>query len=248
MLNINFVPDDYVENTEWRRTNMMYLVLFLITMIAFGASFSIIRVRYRSLVGKETLVNTKKNQIQESLTQFEDLQAKRKEMVTTALMTAELLEPVPRSVLLASLTNNLPPGTSLLRIKLIQKEPQTHNTVKVSPAGGKTVQAKPATAESEASPEKRLETLIDLEGIAPSDLQVAVYIEKLGNSTLLDNVALVESKEYKIQTGSQKQATNLTGTTESILRQFKLTAMLKKDVHLTKEDIKKIAFDTSAAH
>ena len=36
--------------------------------------------------------------------------------------TAELIEPVPRSVLLASLTNNLPAGVSLLRLNVVQKE------------------------------------------------------------------------------------------------------------------------------
>ena len=108
MLNINFVPDDYVQNSESRRTNLIYLVLFLVTMVALGASFTAIRIRYRSVVAKEMLVNTKMSQIQESIRQFEELQTKRKEMVKTALMTAELLEPVPRSILLASLTNNLP--------------------------------------------------------------------------------------------------------------------------------------------
>ena len=99
MLNINFVPDDYVQNSESRRTNLIYLILFLITMIALGASFTAIRMRYRSVVAKEMFVNTKTSQIQESIKQFEELQAKRKSMVKTALMTAELLEPVPRSLL-----------------------------------------------------------------------------------------------------------------------------------------------------
>ncbi len=62
--------------------------------------------------------------------------------------------------------------------------------------------------------------------MAPSDLQVAAYIERLSTSSLLDNVALVESKEYKIE--------------DSTFRRFKLTAMLGKDVHLTKDDVKKI--------
>jgi hypothetical protein len=62
--------------------------------------------------------------------------------------------------------------------------------------------------------------------MAPSDLQVASYIERLSNSTLMHNVALVESKEHKIDNG--------------IFRQFKLTAMLKNDVHLTKDDVESI--------
>ncbi|MHC4708512.1 MAG: PilN domain-containing protein, partial [Planctomycetota bacterium] len=65
-----------------------------------------------------------------------------------------------------------------------------------------------------------------IEGTAPSDLQVAAYIERLSISSLLDNVALVESKECKIE--------------DDTFRQFKLTAMLRKDVHLTKEDVERI--------
>jgi Tfp pilus assembly protein PilN len=64
---------------------------------------------------------------------------------------------------------------------------------------------------------------MDIEGVAPSDLQVAAYIKQLSSSSLLDNVALVESKEYKVE--------------ETTFRQFKLTAMLRKNVHLSNEDI-----------
>jgi len=67
---------------------------------------------------------------------------------------------------------------------------------------------------------------MDIEGIAPSDLQVAAYIERLSNSSLLDNVALVESKEHKIE--------------DTTFRRFKLTAMLRKNVHLGNEDIEGI--------
>ncbi len=76
------------------------------------------------------------------------------------------------------------------------------------------------------NPEKLLETHINIGGLAPSDLEVASYIEQLSNSSLLDKVALVESMEFKLQ--------------DSTLRQFKLSAMLRKNVHLTKEDIKGI--------
>ena len=67
---------------------------------------------------------------------------------------------------------------------------------------------------------------MDIEGVAPSDLQVAAYIEQLSISTLLENVALVESKEYKKD--------------DITFREFKLTAMLRKDVLLSSEDIEGI--------
>lgn len=226
MVNINFVPDDYIQNNESRRTNLMYLVLFVVLMIALVGSFMTIKIRQRACSIKEKLVNTKMAQIQEAIKQFEELQAKRGEMMRTALTTAELLEPVPRSVLLASLTNNLPPGVSLLKLSLLQKEPKQSNPAAPSSKYQAAQANKMATAENNVSQEKLLETHIDIEGMAPSDLQVAAYIERLSNSNLLDDVALVESKEHKID--------------DSIFRKFKLTAMLGKDVHLTKEDVKEI--------
>ncbi|MHC4286514.1 MAG: PilN domain-containing protein [Planctomycetota bacterium] len=128
-------------------------------------------------------------------------------MLKTALTTAELLEPVPRSVLLASLTNNLPAGVSLLKLNVIQKEPKRTRTVE----------------QAKESHEKLLETYMNIEGVAPSDLQVAAYIKQLSSSSLLDNVALVESKEHKVE--------------EITFRQFKLTAMLRKNVHLLRKNV-----------
>lgn len=224
MININFVPDDYVQSNESRRTNLISLVLLMVVMMALGGSFMIIKVRQRSCNVRERLVNTKLDRIQEQIKKFEELQTKRKAMMKTALTTTELLEPVPRSVLLASLTNNLPQGVSLLRLNLLQKEPDSTSQVAISKY--QAAQAKKAADQSKVPPEKLLETHIDIGGVAPSDLQVAAYIERLSNSSLLDTVALVESKEHKTESGT--------------FRQFKLTAMLRKDVHLSKEDIDRI--------
>jgi Tfp pilus assembly protein PilN len=227
MANINFVPDDYVQNNESRRTNLMYLILFAVLMIALCGSFMTIKIRQRACGIKEKLVNTKMVQIQEAIKKFEELQTKRGAMMRTALTTSELLEPVPRSVLLASLTNNLPQGVSLLRLGLVQKESRQPAPT-MSTSKYKAKQAQKAAAEAaKVSQEKLLETHIDIEGIAPSDLQVAAYIERLSNSSLLENVALVESKEHKVEDSTTS-------------RQFKLTAMLRKEIHLTRNDVKAI--------
>jgi len=227
MANINFVPDDYVQNTESSRTNLLYLVLFGVVMIALCGSFMTIKIRQRACGVKEKLVNTKMTQIQEAIKKFEELQTKRGEMMRTALTTSQLIEPVPRSVLLASLTNNLPQGVSLLKLNLLQQE--SGRSLQSAPTSKyQAQQAKKTAANSEqVSQERLLETHIDIEGVAPSDLQVAEYIGRLGNSSLLDNVALVESKEHEVKDST-------------MFRQFKLTAMLKKEVHLTLEDVKNI--------
>jgi Tfp pilus assembly protein PilN len=239
MININFVPEDYVQNNESRRTNLMYLVLFGVVMAGLGGSFMTIKIRQRALIAEEKRVSAKMAQAKEAINQFEELQAKRKAMIKTALTTAELLESVPKSVLLASLTNNLPPGVSLLGLKLVQKKPQQiHRSAPASKY--QAAQAKnSATDLQHVSQEKLLETYIDIEGIAPSDLQVAAYIEHLNDSTLVDNVTLTESKEHK-QRGSSRTQSHAFRAADTTYRQFKLTAMLRKNVHITDEEIAKI--------
>jgi len=238
MVNINFVPDDYTQSNESRRTNLIYLVLFAVVMTALGGSFVSIKIRQRACRTSEEMVNARMTEIQAAIKQFEELQTKKREIMKTALTTAELLEPVPRSILLASLTNNLPPGVSLSEVNMIQKiSKQSAAAVKTSKY--QAAQAKKTASQSNGSqqaaqsqsnepenPEKLLQTHINIGGIAPSDLQVASYIEQLSNSSLLDNVALIESKEYKL--------------TDGTVRQFKLSAMLRKNIHLTKEDIEVI--------
>jgi Tfp pilus assembly protein PilN len=225
MVNINFVPDDYIQNNETRRTNLIYLVLLLAVMIALGGSFITIKIRQKACLEKEQLVNKRMAQTQETMKQLEELQVKRRAMMKTALTTAELIEPVPRSILLASLTNNLPPGVSLLKLNMNQKEPKTTSRSSRT-SKFQALQAEMKAIENKISPEKLLETSIDIEGMAPSDLQVAAYIERLSNSNLMGNVALVESKEFKVE--------------ENIFRQFKLKATLNNDVHLSKDDVEKI--------
>lgn len=229
MSNINFVPDDYVQSNESRRANLMCLVLFSVVMAALGCSFVTIKIRQKACGAEESLVNAKMARMQEAIQKFEELQVRRKEMMKTALTTAELLEPVPRSVLLASLTNNLPAGVSLVNLTLMQKDPEGSKNTRGKSSGNKYKTAQNRSddkSDAKLSPEQRLVTHMDIQGMAPSDLQVADYIKRLGNSILLDHIALVESAEKVVD-----------GTS---FRHFKLTAMLAREVHLTKEDIDEI--------
>ena len=219
MVNIDFVPDDYIQQRQSNKANFMCLVLFAALMGAVAVTFSIIKVRQKAVQGQLNAVKLKLSKAHEQITQLEELQRKRKAMMKTALMTAQLLEPVPKSVILACLTNNLPGGVSLVELKL------RHKKAKVS-----VHRKEPATQYEQAGAKNPKEptTLLHLEiaGIAPSDIQVASYIARLCEAPLLDNVALVQSKEHEIE--------------EAKFREFKLKATLKKNVQLTKDDITSI--------
>jgi Tfp pilus assembly protein PilN len=223
MSNINFVPDDYVQNNESRRTNLMCVILFVLVMSALGGVFTTILMRKKACTAEEALLNAEVAQKQEEIRKVEELQSKRKEMMKTALTTAELLEPVPRSILLATLTNNLPAGTSLVDLNIVQKEAKEGENQGTQKSSAK---ASGTRKKAIVSPEKRLESCIDIGGITWSDLQVAEYIQRLEDCTLLNNITLIESKECKVK--------------DEVFRQFKLKAKLCREVHLTNDDVEQI--------
>ena len=221
MVNINFMPEDYVDKCNSSKTNMVYLVLLLIVMVLIGATFMTIKVRQRSLDKQQEIVNVKISEAQQAIKQFEAMRSRKLQMEKTVLMTTKLLEPVPRSVILASLTNNLPGGVSLLELNLKEKKETITVAVPVTSnyeaqSGGSVP---PVTKEI-------VKTNLEIRGVATSDIGVAGYIANLSTSVLFEDVDLVESKEHEIE--------------EVKFREFKLTARLKGGIHVTAADISKI--------
>jgi hypothetical protein len=236
MININFVPDDYVQKKESLRANTFYLVLFLIAMSALAGTFAVIKMRQRAALNEQMGVSKRMADASTAIAQLEELQSKKKQMMKNVLLTAELVEPVPRSIVLAALTNNLPAGASLSIVDISQEAPAAASAAASSKYDAAKKAAGAKKDEPKVSPEMLLTTEIEIEGIAPSDIEVAQYISRLTNSILFEKVALVQSKETSVD--------------NDVRREFKLTAMLKKDIRLSEEDIKnlKVKAETAALY
>jgi Tfp pilus assembly protein PilN len=223
MAMINFVPDDYVQQRRANRTNVLYLMLLMAMLGAIGITFGFIKIRQRTVQTELTQLNNRMAEAQQQIAQLEELKTKSQTMMKTMVMTAELLEPVPRSIILASLTNNLPSGVSLLDFGLEEKETQVYK-----PSANKTSSRyNKSNANATASePQKTVTTNLQIRGIAPSDIQVAGFISRLSDAILFDDVSLVESKEIEIE--------------KIKYREFRLNAVIHPDLALTKENIDNI--------
>ncbi len=224
MAKIDFVPDDYIQQRESNRANLTHLLFLAVLLSAIGVTFSIIKIRQRAARKELAVLTQQMTQAHKQIAQLEELKTKSKTMMKTMVTTAELLEPIPRRIILAALTNNLPIGVSLVEVKLSEKE-----ITRAASAPAKTSRYQAAGAKAAAQqepPQKGYETTIEIKGIAPSDIEVAAYIAQLSSSVLFDSVALVESKEHKIDEGR--------------LREFKLKTMLRKNTVLSKKDVGKI--------
>jgi len=220
---INFVPDDYVQQRRASRANVLYLMLLIAMLGAIGITFSFIKIRQRTVLAELTQLNGRMAQAQQKIAQLEELKTKSKTMMKTMVMTAELLEPVPRSIVLASLTNNLPSGVSLVDFSLEEEETKVYKPSSAKKTAGSRYNKTNAAAAAAEEPQKTVTTDLQIKGIAPSDIQVAEFIANLSGALLFDDVSLIESKEIEIK--------------KVKYREFQLKAAIQPDLALTKEDI-----------
>jgi Tfp pilus assembly protein PilN len=220
---IDFVPEDYIQRKESHRANFFYLALVGIIAAAMLGTFAVLKVRQKAVEGENKAVDKRMAVVQQSIKQLEDLQNRRQEMMKTALLAAELIEPVPRSVILALLANALPDEVSLVRVKIVQKKKQQ------TQAAAKTSNQYKATkmAAERKTQDQDYVTELEIEGLAASDIGVADYIASLSGAKLLENVYLVHSMQKELDNTSY--------------RQFKLTAQLCSNLTIMNEDVNAIS-------
>lgn len=227
MAKIDFLPNDYVQQRDSSRVNFLYLVLLGAVMAGIVITFSVIKVRQNSVQKELSEITASMSKAREQMELVEQLQAKGKGLMQTASITTGLPDLVPRTIILACLTNNLPKGVSLLDLKITDKEIVSEVVEDKTKSQYEAVSAALSKlTKDNAVPVRVVDTKIEITGIAPSDIEVAKYIAKIGGSFLLDSVGLVESKEHIVE--------------EVKFRRFKLKAGINRREKLTSIEIEKL--------
>ena len=111
---LSFLPDDYLARKAIRRTNVIFAILFLLTVGAAGAAFTYAKKGVKVAREANEIARNDKAQAARPIEQFQKLQEKQRTMAHQAELTSSLLEKVPRSFVLAEITNGMPEGVSLL--------------------------------------------------------------------------------------------------------------------------------------
>jgi Tfp pilus assembly protein PilN len=225
MSKVDFVPNEYIKQRESNRANLLSLALLLAVLIGIGLTFSVLKMRQSKVDAEVAALDKRLYKAHEQIKLLDKLQAKGKAMMKTALITAELPDLVGKSLILATLTNNLPDGVSLSDITI--RDTETKVKVKTPKSKTQFQKAKAAAKKKKAPPVKIVtNTQIALSGTARNDIEVAGYIAALDESFLVRSVGLIESKQIMVN------------DIES--RRFKLKVMLNRNVKVTKEDIASI--------
>jgi len=202
---LSFLPEDYLETKRQRRTNIICAALFVVIMSGIGVTFTSME---RSLGAAKKEHDEVAKQYADAATRIEQerqMQEKQLKMNNQAELTASLLEKVPRSVLLAELTNAKPAGVSFLDLVLESKLRSGGG----GGSGGKSQfelkraameaangsSAKPAAGAPQA---KLYDVTVKVTGICENDIQVSQFMAKLNHSKVLREVNLLVSEEFKV--------------------------------------------------
>jgi len=196
---LSFLPDDYLARKAQRRTNVICAIVFGAVMTGIGGTFSIMEREVKKAETENVAVSTDFTEAARPIAQFQQLQEKERTMSHQAELAASLLEKVPRSVILADVTNVLPPGVSLTDFDLESKKRTT--PVPVAPPPGSFSQ-KPAGSAPAAPAQPATSALIydvtmKVGGLAQNDGQVAALIAKLNGSRYFKDVTLVITDTFQ---------------------------------------------------
>src|SRR5688500_4211509 len=111
---LSFLPDDYMEKKLRRRTNAILGTLFLVVVSSIGGTFVWKERATQRLQKQRASLQMEMAEAAKPIEQFKQMQDKQRQLAQQAELTASLLERVPRSYLLAEITNGIPSGVSLL--------------------------------------------------------------------------------------------------------------------------------------
>ena len=225
---LSFLPDDYMEKKLRRRTNAILGTLFLVVVSSIGGTFVWKERTIQQLQKQRAQLQTEMAEAAKPIEQFKQMQDKQRTLAQQAELTASLLERVPRSYLLAEITNGIPSGVSLLDFDMVSRLRNGNSGgSKNAPAAAPSAPAMPPVSQARV-----YDVLMRLTGIASTDVQVAQFISKLNRSDLLKEVNLVVSDEFK--------------QGNDTVRKFQIEMSLNPEAQVSLDDIKRKT-DTAAA-
>ncbi len=209
MSTINLLPEDYLQRRRQHRGNMICAVLFGVVIVSiFGAAV----VREQSTRRTREVsdrMNTAYADAAKLIDEVHQLEKQKANMLDKAKRSTALMERMPRSYLLAMLTNALPDGASLKSVRMVIQVVGENEADKP-----KTKTAAVKAAAAARAPQ--LAVALSITGKAATDVQVARFIARLAGHPLTDVVDLSYSKESR---DIQDKGT----------REFQVSVVLKPD-------------------
>jgi Tfp pilus assembly protein PilN len=206
MLNvINFLPNDYTERRGRRRANIVCLLIGGVAALGLGLVVALALVSMFSSAAMRAVVEQQYVDASQQIKQLKDLEERRTGLVHKVELSSDLLERVPRSRLLARLTNCLPPKASLTGLVLKLEEVHVPAPAAAGASGAAANEPDKAAAKggknAKATTVKVKAWTFRVDGLAPTDVEVAEYMSRLSADPLFREVDLQFSEQFPYREG-----------------------------------------------
>jgi hypothetical protein len=203
----SFLPDDFVLETRERRTGLIAAVLFPVMIVAIFGAFLFTNSQWNDVRALQEAVGQRTEKAAKEIAEMRNLERIRAQMNEKAALARGLIEPVPRSALLALFINTMPDGVTLLELDLrseIVKPPKPSAEEQAKAAKEKAAKEKAAKSKgaAPAAPERPAPIVrrvnIVIVGAAPSLLEVGRWMTALERIPVLSGVRLELMEEKDI--------------------------------------------------
>ena len=221
----SFLPDEYVSRRAELRAGVLGIAMFAVVMVLVVVAFFATNQRWRSVRAEASAIETEYQQQKMMIEQLETLERDRDDMLEKAEIVSALVERTPRSQLMSELVSRMPPGMTMLEVKLEGKRvepPKTEDPkAKKGPQkvgtlskGKQDPKAKPSAADAKAPAADTKKTAakpprekiappkfdykLNITGVTGVNSEVTDYLQKLTDCQVLQNVDLVYIRETDI--------------------------------------------------
>lgn len=192
---INFLPDGFHEREKTKHVGFVGGVVLAVATACVVCVFGVNRLRLMSISSAQEQVEAQCKEAAKQIDELKQLQLRERDMLRKIAVTSSILERVPRSYLLAQITNALPDLTSLTLVRMKttikRKSASSRNKAKRNSKarGAKTGK------EVKKAEEKQRQIIFTVSGLAPTDVEVASFMSRLSACPLFGNVDLVRSEK-----------------------------------------------------
>lgn len=198
MHDTSFLPDDYLAAARERRTNIAGLVLFAAVLGGVAIWFTRSNVEYREVRDRQEQVGHSFAAVADQIRDMQEQERTRELMLDKARLAMSLVDPMPRSIILAELVGRMPERVSLVDLQLRSEvvrpaRPKPAATRPPAKAGSRDSAAEKASP-ARAEPVRHAINLV-LVGNAPTDLDLSAYLQSLTSFDLFETVRLELSEE-----------------------------------------------------
>lgn len=209
MNDTSLLPDDYLNDARERRTNIVGLALFALVLGGVAVWFTRTNFEWREVRDRQEQVSGSFSAVAVEIRDMQEQEKTRREMLEKAQLAASLVDPVPRSILLAELVRRMPEKVSLVEfelrsepVKMPRAKPAAETASAATPrsrAAATRGKAKPTDKPEAPKPEPlRYAVAMTITGLAPTDLDVSEYLQNLNQLDLLESVRLEVSEEKQV--------------------------------------------------